>query len=100
MLKGMSMTVCRKLHDGALNGQSSRVSQATSVVTPSPGQRSCGRQETVRVSMPRQQVRPSGQSLGLKQGKSIFSQPRDTKFAGSIQFASGGAFVRQQTLPS
>src|SRR4051794_12463719 len=98
-LNGMSMTTVRRLQDGALNGQSEIVSHAITVLTPSPGHRICERQLTVRSSRPRQQVRPVGQSRGLKQGRSIFSHPSSWNFVGSMQLASGGAFVTQQTWP-
>jgi hypothetical protein len=84
------------------DGQSSPVLHATYDIAPAR-QASCGWQLTEPVKSGfsfRQQAIPVGQSLGMKHGKSIFSQWSDSNIPGSMQAALAGDLVRQQTLPS
>src|SRR5437870_5716965 len=86
----------RKVHVGAVGGQSLSVAHAISV-GPVPGQSCEGRQLTTRRVVSTQQESPNGQSAGTRHGRSVFSQPSSTKFWTSMQRATSGDFFRQQT---
>jgi hypothetical protein len=89
----------RGVHVGRTDGQSPSEAQATNVEPPGT-QRLCTRQLTVPVPSAAsitQQATPAGQSVGLKQGSSTFSQWSDSNIEGAMQVAFSGAFVTQQT---
>ena len=87
------------MHVGRTDGQSPSDAQATNVEPPGT-QRVATRQLTVPVPSAAsiaQQAMPGGQSVGLKQGRSSFSQPSDSNMDGAMHVAFSGALVTQHT---